>query len=356
MSSFDEVFQRALACSSVTNELKLPREKGFWKKFFDQDASQQKYSIPMPPLLDSVSSTDRDPKRQKFEQKAIAETWRHCVKADAELSWTDKREADFQSALKRWLQTLLEMPKTFKVVELLPQQSTVERQLRMLRDLFWKKSPQTLKKSVHSLLRFMAFLNESLEPFPGTEPLLYEFLQNEKDSGAPTSRLQSVMQALSFLEHVLDVEEVSTLTRSKRCMGASSKLSNGPTRQADPFLVEHVVAFHGVLADWDSDPWDRFFAGSLLAMIYSRSRWNDLQQAEAVLSRIMETNQAGQEGTISHCRRGEISIYSMPTSCFHPEAGGGSKRLSFPRRLAATSTSGRQRGKETAFCLSTMFS
>ena len=126
MSSFDEVFQRALACSSVTNELKLPREKGFWKNFFDQDASQQKYSIPMPPLLDSVSSTDRDPKRQKFEQKAIAETWRHCVKADAELSWTDKREADFQSALKRWLQTLLEMPKTFKVVELLPQQSTVE--------------------------------------------------------------------------------------------------------------------------------------------------------------------------------------------------------------------------------------
>ena len=226
----------------------------------------------------------------------------------------------------------------------------------MLRDLFWKKSPQTLKKRVHSLLRFMAFLNESLEPFPGTEPLLYEFLQNEKDSGAPTSRLQSVMQALSFLEHVLDVEEVSTLTRSKRCMGASSKLSNGPTRQADPFLVEHVVAFHGVLADWDSDPWDRFFAGSLLAMIYSRSRWNDLQQAEAVLSRIMETNQAGQEGTISHCRRGEISIYSMPTSCCHPEAGGGSKRLSFPRRLAATSTSGRQRGKETAFCLSTMFS
>lgn len=170
MSSFDEVFQRALACSSVSNELKLPWEKGFWKNFFDQSASQQTYSFPLPPLMDSVSSTDRDPKRQKFEKKAIAETWRHCVKADAELSWTDKREADFQSAVKRCLQTLLEMPKTIKVVESLHQQSAVERQLRMLRDLFWKKCPQTLKKRVHSLLRFMAFLNESLEPFPGTEP------------------------------------------------------------------------------------------------------------------------------------------------------------------------------------------
>lgn len=44
-----------------------------------------------------------------------------------------------------------------------------------------------------------------------------------------------------------------------------------------------MAVFHGVLTDLDADPWDRFFAGTLLAMIYSRNRWNDLQQAEAVL-------------------------------------------------------------------------
>ena len=76
--------------------------------------------------------------------------------------------------------------------------------------------------------------------------------------------------------------EVNVLTRSKRCMGASSDLSNGPLKQADPFLVDHVKLFHQVLGDAGADVWNRFFSGCLLAMIYSRSRWNDLQQAEDV--------------------------------------------------------------------------
>ena len=38
----------------------------------------------------------------------------------------------------------------------------------------------------------------------------------------------------------------------------------------------------------------------------------------------METNQAREEGTISYSRRGEIPIYPVPKSCFHPEAGGSS--------------------------------
>lgn len=41
--------------------------------------------------------------------------------------------------------------------------------------------------------------------------------------------------------------------------------------------------FHGVLADVDADPGDMFFAGTLLAMIHSRSRWDNLKQAEEVL-------------------------------------------------------------------------
>lgn len=59
-------------------------------------------------------------------------------------------------------------------------------------------------------------------------------------------------------------------------------------------------------------------------------------------TRILETNSAREEGTISYSGRGEIPIYPMPTGCFHPEASGSSKRLPFPRRLAATGTSGRQ--------------
>ena len=87
------------------------------------------------------------------------------------------------------------------------------------------------------------------------------------------------MQAVCFLEYVPDVEGVNTLTWFKRCMGAVSKLSNSPAKHADPLLVEPATMFHGVLADVDADPWDMFFAGTLLAMVHSRSRWDNLKQS-----------------------------------------------------------------------------
>eukprot|EP00435_Cladocopium_sp_Y103_P049144 s2642_g14.t1 len=282
LNDFDAVFRRSLAQSSFNDDLQLPWEVGFWKTFFDQEVESSPYAISRPQFLSEPDASEPQVKRAR-NSNAVAAHWRDVVKADTQQNWTEKRDADFQAALRRWLQTLSEMPRSIKVVDLLMQLESVSDRLRMLRDLFWKKSPHTLKKRIHSLLRYIAFLNESLLPFPGTEPMLYNFLQKELRAGAPTSRLQSVMQALSFMEHVLDVSEVNPLTSSKRCMGASSKLGNGPTRQADPFLVEHVAIMHRVLANTELDKWDRLFSGCLLAMIYSRSRWNDLQQAEEVL-------------------------------------------------------------------------
>ena len=54
---------------------------------------------------------------QSLSGEQSRKTRRHCAKADAELRSTDKREADFQCALKRELQAVLEMPKSIIVVE-----------------------------------------------------------------------------------------------------------------------------------------------------------------------------------------------------------------------------------------------
>ena len=59
----------------------------------------------------------------------------------------------------------------------------VECKLRMLRDLFWKKSPHTLKKRIHSLLVYLSFLHEHLLFFPCSEPMLYNFLHKERLAG-----------------------------------------------------------------------------------------------------------------------------------------------------------------------------
>ena len=102
----------------------------------------------------------------------------------------------------------------------LKQVGDISHQLRMLRDIFAKKAPQTLLKRCHSFLRFIHHLKDVGETFPGTEHGLYGFLCGLRDAGATTSNLQSVVQALNFAQHVVGLPELAVVTTSRRCIGA----------------------------------------------------------------------------------------------------------------------------------------
>ena len=162
------------------------------------------------------------------------------------------------------------------VKQTLQLRSTAER-LRMLRDIFWKKAPATLQKRANSFVRYVAHLNSLGLHFPGTEADLYAFLDRERVSGAAASRIQSIMQSLLFVQHVIGFPELASLTSSRRCLGVSGCRDNGPKRPADPFRVADLSALHAVLADFSRD-----MAGMVLSAVYSRSCWNDIQQAEGL--------------------------------------------------------------------------
>ena len=120
--------------------------------------------------------------------------------------------------------------------------------------------------------------------FPGDEDALYRHFCSERESGSPSSRLQSVVDALRFTEHVLGVSQLSAELLSKRVLGASKFQSPGPRRQASPFTVKEFRILHSVLESEDEELWDRLMAGATLCAVYSRSRWGDLQHSEAMLS------------------------------------------------------------------------
>ena len=105
---------------------------------------------------------------------------------------------------------------------------------------------------------------------------------SEKDSGAPQSRLQGIVEAIRFVEFVVGVPDLSEILLSRRCLGAARKSDLGPKRQAEPFRVSELQIFHAVLNDVAADPWDRLFAGSLLLAIYTRSRWADMQHSDSM--------------------------------------------------------------------------
>eukprot|EP00438_Fugacium_kawagutii_P024617 Skav227276 [mRNA] locus=scaffold3803:182434:184323:+ [translate_table: standard] len=284
MEDLSAVFEQTWSEHAAESVFELPWENGFWKSFF---RPTETLSSPLedfkvstiPQVFGGVVSDEQPNKKCKTAEKEH-HTWHSIVKSNHDSSWLDKREADLQVGLKRWHDALVSLPEDLLVVRQLKELPSVGDQLRMLRDVFHKKAPQTLLKRVHSFLRFSHHLPTSGILFPGSELDLYLFLQSMRNEGHPTSRLQGVMQSLNFARHVLSMDELEAHTISKRCLGASGAKSGGPKKQAAPFTLAEIIALHDVLEDEAADAWDRVFAGMVLCTIYTRSRWTDLQQAE----------------------------------------------------------------------------
>ena len=288
MSKFELQFAKAWSELPVACSVVLPWETSCWKQIVGRkslvETRTTSFKRPLPPLVFHDSSPveqSESSKRQK-PQSSVATSWQQIFKSSIEESCTEMRDAQFQTALRRWLDVILQLPDTCLVVLQLKQLKDVSSQLRMMRDLFVKKAPQTLLKRCHSFLRFVQYLKDAGESFPGTESGLYAFLCDLRASGAPTSNMQSIMQSLNFAQHVIGLPELMPLTLSKRCLGSVGKRNEGPKRQASPFKLVEILSLHEVLHDSSEDLWTRVFVGTVLMAIYSRSRWTDMQHAESL--------------------------------------------------------------------------
>ena len=288
MSKFELQFAKAWSELPVACSVVLPWKTSCWKQIVGRkslvETRTTSFKRPLsPPVFHDSSPVEQSEssKRQK-PQSSVATSWQQIVKSSIEESWTEMRDAQFQTALRRWLDVILQLPDTCLVVLQLKQLKDVSSQLRMMRDLFVKKAPQTLLQRCHSFLRFVQYLKDAGESFPGTESGLYAFLCDLRASGAPTSNMQSIMQSLNFAQHVIGLPELMPLILSKRCLGSVGKRNEGPKRQASPFKLVEILSLHEVLNDSSEDLWTRVFVGTVLMAIYSRSRWTDMQHAESL--------------------------------------------------------------------------
>ena len=266
----------------------LPWETGVFKQIFGQPQIcpdiHQTLNRPLyhePPAI-TVAFETSDNKRIKSSVR-LASGWVDIVRPGNDQHWEEERDSKMQVALKRWLDASLTMPQSVGLKKLLSETTGVQNQLRLVRNLLWRKSPATLLKRINSLNRYLTFLGEHCIEFPGAESDLYFFLTCQQDVGVPSTRLQAILESLRFVQHVLDVPELNSLTSSRRCAGAASAKKGGPKRQASPFKVAELASFHQIVCTDSENLWDRVFSGCILAMVYSRSRWMDLQHAESLL-------------------------------------------------------------------------
>ena len=138
-------------------------------------------------------------------QKAFAGargTLVQALRKKDDVGWKEKREKELLESLGLWLALI----QSWSAEEHLVQQVLgAPDPLEVVRDLLGRKAPSTLIKRYRSLVSYCNFLGSRDVGFPGTEGLLYEFLCELRAKGRPPSARKSVIEALSFVRHVLGV-------------------------------------------------------------------------------------------------------------------------------------------------------
>ena len=228
-----------------SSDILLPWEQGVWKEVFKPQTlcNDPILKFTRPVFHDTpdfpIAVVPGENKRRKSVVKLVS-GWADIVRPGADNHWEKQCEAKMQVALKRWLEACLMMPLAVGLRQLLDQQVDVQSQLRLMRNLLWRKAPATLIKRVNSLFRYLNGLKEAHIVFLGSESDLYQFLMYQQDQNVSPSRLEGVLEALRFCQYVLDIPELAELTASRRCAGAAASKRGGPRRQAAPFTVSEL--------------------------------------------------------------------------------------------------------------------
>ena len=228
----------------------------------------------------SASIGDRAVKRQRVltcvQNSAV------CFKVVRKvegLSWQECRDNLLEKALSRWIYLISkwdEICPELPICQTIMSCTSVEKQKQVLCDWLHSKAPGTLLKRVNTLLLFHRSMGWQVD-VPYKEDVIYNYMSDSRAGGAKPSQLQSLREALSFVRHVLSVEQLEPIVKSRRCAGVA-KGKRRQRRKAPPLKVPELKKLHRILGDEHSQIWDRMFAGACLACAYMRARWGDFQQ------------------------------------------------------------------------------
>ena len=139
-----------------------------------------------------------------------------------EETWMDKRDAELQAGLKRWLTCIMAWDPAEKVVQELQGCASISDGLTLLRDYMGTKAPATLYKRVNSL--GILFQHIKFHDFPCTEPQLYQALCHIRDAGCKPSRIKGIVEAVTFCRFIFNIVKLQECVNSRRCLGVARLL------------------------------------------------------------------------------------------------------------------------------------
>ena len=268
------------------NPLKLPWEMGVFGEIFGSSELELLPSLKrtVPTLLeaDEGSHSQAAPaavKRVRVLDKGVS--FASAVKMRVPVSWKDQRAAQFDIGVDLWF-SLIKSWGPCNFVDMLNAEIQGDSQREVVSDILRGKAPSTLLKRARALSGLQAFLAERLATFPCDEKDLYAFLKYMEAEGFAKSRCTGLLEALAFVRHVIGVDEVDDLLKSRRCRGVGVTETFKASKQAPALTVDQLLLLHDVLES-HQDPWTRHFAGCALVATYSRCRWSDIQHSDELI-------------------------------------------------------------------------
>ena len=252
----------------------------------DRYVNQSLFSTKME--LPHIEQSTEAHKRKEFQpvNQIDKSAWRNIAQRIGNQSWKEVQDATRSAVLSKWRH----------IIQIAPQASTLGRQLlsevltlksdvqlaRSVEDTFAAKSTKTLIKRVGYVIKYISWCQfKAVEPFPVQEVHVYSFLYD--CCWQAPSFGNSFKESLNFLGGVVGMDGALQSAASPRVVGMCSRVlvSKKKLKQAKPLTVKMVMALERLVEE-ASDPIDRILSGHMLFILYSRSRWSDVQAIESL--------------------------------------------------------------------------
>ena len=214
-------------------------------------------------------------KRTRVLNKGVS--FASAVKIRVPVAWSEQREAQFEIGIGLWL-SLMKDWGNCRFLEMLDAELPGDPQRAVVSDIFRGKAPSALLKRGRAIANFQYFLADKFVTFPCLEKEPYAYLKKLEGEGAPKSRYSGLLEALAFVRHVVGVEEIDYLLKSRRCRGIGLVEEFKESKQAPALTVDQLLLLHLTL-EGHAHAWTRHFAGCALIATYSRCRWSDIQHS-----------------------------------------------------------------------------
>jgi hypothetical protein len=275
------------------SSLVLPWETGVMSQIFGRDVMGEQPIVAQVPLpeLEVVAAVMRmEPKRPTMTEKRVIPLDISKVSGLAHRGPKRPKAAEPQQSKEDRLRLKYICGFTTLILGC-GDSSDVGRQLRsdtsvkgpeeIVSDVLFSRRTATLGARLQSLMAYSEWLRVSKgkPAFPLVEQDAYDYVVELYLEGAPATRATRFRETVAFVKYVLGADGAMAVLASVRVGGSAlrSFVRKRMLRQRDPLRVVWVSWLEQLVVDEGADEGDRLTAGSVLWLLFCRSRMADSQ-------------------------------------------------------------------------------